>query len=112
MLQIRFPNGQVVTYSTAGFLEHGQYVWHLFTKNPKDGGSWVASVPANAGVIVERVVADRVENPLTEMTAEKALHYVAAHVSEYQGYSHKKMLLELKQKLAAYDGRQGVWKKE
>jgi len=55
MMRVRYPNGQMIQYNRANSLHYKSHAWDLYTADPDEGGSWIASIQTSAGVIVEVV---------------------------------------------------------
>ena len=53
MLRVRYPNGAVVQYNTATRLYRGAHGYELYTALKEKGGTWVASIQASSGAIIE-----------------------------------------------------------
>lgn len=109
-MTVRFPNGQEVTYNDACYLNYKSQGWELYTKDPDKGGSWIVSIQQSSGAIVESMKPCKVQNPLTNVTGEKALEYVIAYITELsKTYSGAKLVKKLKKKLVQYSTRSGKW---
>jgi hypothetical protein len=63
MMTVRYPSGLSITYNEANWLVYktDSAAWELYTRNPKSGGFWVASIQNSAGALVEVRPACRVE---------------------------------------------------
>lgn len=54
-LTIRFMDGKTITYNSANYLMSHQDRCILYSAEPAKGGTWVASIQASVGAIVEAV---------------------------------------------------------
>lgn len=73
MLKVRFPNGQCITYDNANYCVHRDNGSDLYEKKC-DKKTWVATVPHSC--IIESQEACKVENPIIEMTEQRAFDIV------------------------------------
>src|SRR5262245_27259249 len=103
-LTVRYPDGMVITYNSANYLLRNGDSWQLFTSN--DNGKWVASIQASAGAIVEATARCSVTHALQG----DALRYVVEHLREFNSWSNRDLLRQLKQALNDFDARQKMWK--
>ena len=53
MITVRFDTGFAVQYNSAAYVTRHQNFSDLYTKDPKEGGSWVAQVPLGALIEVQ-----------------------------------------------------------
>jgi hypothetical protein len=108
MLTVRFPTGVAVQYNDAFFLRRGADAWTLWTKDPDEGGKWVASIQLSSGAIVEAQGACRVENAADGRGRERALQTVLEHLRWY-GTSFPSAVKQLKRELRGFDSHRGQW---
>lgn len=106
MFTIRFPDGVAITYE-ASFLKHTQQTFELYTKDPENGGSWVASIPVSTHCIIEAARPCRVENPVAGLTDDAAAVMVLKNL---HNLGHRR-LKELKQALKTFNAKSYEWVK-
>lgn len=111
MVRVRYPNGQVIQYNEATTLLREQNGWGIYANHGKKNERLFAYVQNSAGVIVEWATPCKVENPLLNVTGEKAVKYVIAHAEEIsKTWEGARLLKTLKKELARYTPRSGKWK--
>jgi hypothetical protein len=109
MLTVRYPNGVSITYNTANFLRYTPSSWELYTRDPANGGTWVASLMPSANAIVEATPACKMENPVENLTGEAALREVSARIRSFRNGGGRH-LAEMKRALADFNARHQQWK--
>ncbi len=109
MFTVRYPSGVAVQYNTACYLLRGNDGWQLYTKNPTEGGTWVASIQLSAGAVVEAVGACRVGNDAGGRTDEEALRRVVAHLPRL-AQAFPTVVRQLKRGLRGFDATRQEWK--
>jgi phage baseplate assembly protein gpV len=113
MFVVRYPDGTAVTYNTAGYLYRAETGWNLYTRNPDDGGTWVASIMHSAGATIEAVTACKVERPEDQAPLHQLLRAVVARLEDRENYVHYKVhpaLRRLKKLLQSFDMRGNTWR--
>ena len=111
MITVRLPNGMTVRYNEATYLLRETLSWILYSKDPKMGGVWIASIQVNAGVIVEAVQPCLVTAPPVA-TVKNALELIVEELNRKQitGWNEECLLADLKAKLQRFDARKKIWK--
>lgn len=106
MMTVRFPDGVAVTYNDATYMRYGNHAHELYTKNPTEGGKWVASIPVATACIVETCRPCRVEQ--AALTVEGAAKYLALNSGELrrlEGWVAR----DLKRALEQFNARTLTW---
>lgn len=102
MIRVRFPNGQVVQYNEANFVE-----WETnHSKLSIKGDRTVAYVPYRSGAIIEFVQPCSVSNPLQPLTNRENLE---AFISGVEKREHPALLAQLKTKLSKFNRKTFRW---
>lgn len=110
MLTVRFPTGVSVRYNQASFISYNNAAWELYTKDPAQGGEFVAIISPQSGCIVESRPASAVENPVTGLTGDKALDYVVENIRQFNTFTNRRKLKQLKAELTDYNAVRREWK--
>ena len=106
MLKARYPNGTVVQYNTATRLYRGAHGYELYTALKEEGGTWVASIQASSGAIIEAVSPCSVVGP-TMSTVDMVNHVVSLCLQ--RGLSALD-LIALKRAVRDFNAKTGRWK--
>lgn len=110
MLTVRFPSGVSIRYNDANYTTRGDNFFQLYTKDPNQGGKWVATVSTQGGCVIEAIPACKVENPVNNLTGEAALKHVVNNIRDFDGYSNGRMLQQLKAELVNFNAQMRQWK--
>lgn|SRR5574341_1131304 len=112
MIRIRFPNGQAIKYNNAnGFNVRTDGAIEI-TQRANGQVYWYAVLPPHCPALIEGADACAVNNPITELTVEKALEMVLSNLRSINGYSNLNRLSLIKTKLRDFDARSRCWKKQ
>lgn len=116
MFVVRYPDGTAVTYNTANYLTRTDTGWNLHTKNPAEGGNWVASIMLTAGATIECVPACKVERPEDQAPLHQLLRTVVTRLEDerhtYVNYKVHPALRRLKRMLQSFDMRGNTWRSQ
>ena len=107
MLIVRYPSGLEITYNTANFLTYGKNAWNLYTK---EGGKWIVSISPQSGCVVEALQPCKIENPVENLTGEKALSFVVDNIHNFISWKSFEKLRELKRILSDFNSTKRPWK--
>lgn len=111
MITVRFPTGVAIQYSEANFLRYMSAGQELYTENPDRGGTWVASIPASAGCIIEVRKPCRVYNTNHEPDqVVDALNRVLADPA-LRDRLPTDQIAEAKRRLGAFNAKRRTWKR-
>ena len=105
MMTVRFPNGTFVSYNNATQARYESYGWVLYTKDPKEGGVWIASIQPSAGAVLEAHEPCR----MGTINGQEALRHVADHLRDYMDYSSRDLLGKIKRGLLGFNARTERW---
>lgn len=110
-MTIRFPNGVSLRYHNAKYLIRDAGSWALYTKNPNDGGAWVASIQLSAGCVVEcEGQSVTISNPVEGKTNEEKINGLLDNLRGIKDWRGLEGLKELKKALAKFDSRTNCWR--
>lgn len=105
MFTIRFPSGVSVIYNDAFYMKKTTQAFELYTRDPDEGGRWIASIPVSTDCIIEARPVCRVENSATAPTLYAAADRVLENLHELN-YHRLKVL---KSALKSFNARAGNW---
>lgn len=111
MIIVRFPNGTAVTYVQANNVQINETYFRLLSS--PNASTAIAIVPMASGAVIELQPPSRIENPVTDLTIERALEMVLEHLRDSRGHSivhHGHQLKKLKARLSLFDARALAWK--
>jgi hypothetical protein len=103
MLKVRFPNGQCITYNNAHYCNTNSTCHTLY--NNKKNLEWIANAPLDC--LIEAVDPCKIENPIIELTIDKAFSMVIEAIENKEtGYP----LTKMKKLLKNYNSNTCSWK--
>ncbi len=108
MVYATTPEGKIIEYPTARYIQWGETVNRVFTG--KDG-DFVAGIPTGWALSFQ---CPKQSNDTPQLTLSAALLIVAGHLREYKGGRWSKefgLLKQIKGELVGFDARSDGWKR-